>query len=57
MGAATGSAITGFVVDRAGLGAAAVTAVAGVGAALLIQLAGRRFLAEDPAAVETPVYA
>ncbi|MBW8807184.1 MAG: MFS transporter [Catenulisporales bacterium] len=56
VGAATGSAITGFVVDHAGLSAAAVTAVAGVGAALLIQLAGRRFLAPEQAAVETPVF-
>lgn len=49
VGAATGSAITGFVVDHAGLSTAAVTAVAGVGAALAIQLAGRRFLAPDEA--------
>ena len=56
VGAATGSAITGFVVDHAGLGMAAVTAVAGVGAAVLIQLAGRRFLAEPQAAVETAPY-
>ncbi|MFL6116300.1 MAG: MFS transporter [Catenulispora sp.] len=49
VGAATGSAITGFVVDHAGLSVAAVTAVAGVGAALLVQIAGRRFLARDAA--------
>ncbi|GAA2025509.1 MFS transporter [Catenulispora yoronensis] len=54
VGAATGSAITGFVVDHASLGAAAVTAVAGVGSAVLIQLAGQRFLTQsEPAAQGT----
>jgi MFS family permease len=60
VGAATGAAISGFVIAHAGLSVAAVTAVAGIGAALLIQVAGRRFLAQqdpDEPALETPVYA
>jgi predicted MFS family arabinose efflux permease len=56
VGAATGSAISGFVIAHAGLSPAAVTAVAGMAVAVLIQLAGRRYLHQQEAA-ETPVYA
>ncbi|MEZ0109436.1 MFS family permease [Catenulispora sp. EB89] len=59
VGAATGAAISGFVIAHAGLSAAAVTAVAGIGAAVLVQVAGRRYLhqPETGGPVETPVYA
>ena len=56
VGAATGSAISGFVIAHAGLSAAAGTAVAGVAAAVVIQLAGRRWL-HQPERVDTAVYA
>lgn len=56
VGAATGAAISGFVIAHAGLSPAAVTAVAGIAAAVLVQLAGRRYLhRQEP--VETPAYA
>jgi MFS family permease len=66
VGAATGSAISGFVIAHAGLSPTAVTAVAGTAGAVLVQLAGRRYLhqakpegpeePEEPT-METPVYA
>lgn len=51
VGAATGAAISGFVIAHAGLSSAAVTAVVGIAVAVLIQLAGRRYLTEPEAEV------
>jgi MFS family permease len=47
-GSAIGAAVTGFVLDHAGMGTAAATAVAGIAAGALVQLAGRRHLSGNP---------
>lgn len=59
VGAAAGAAISGFVIAHAGLSSAGLTAVAGIAAAVLIQVAGRRTLhqRESEGSVETPAYA
>lgn len=54
-GAAAGSAVTGFALDHAGMGTAAATAVVGLVAGTLVQVAGRRSLA--PAGVPEPAAA